>query len=107
MNTARRLNGVKKSHLVSWLCLSAMFQDVDQASKGIADVEAHHAPWLSYRTIFDLEPCVLHPPVNVRQVVYFYREVWHRRSRPAFGRHADLWRHTAIRCKGRDPPEIH
>jgi hypothetical protein len=37
-----------------------MFQDVDQASERVADEKARHAPWLSDRAIFDLQPCGLH-----------------------------------------------
>src|SRR5215831_415422 len=89
------------------LCSSAVFQNVDQAPERITDVEACHAPWLSHRTVFDFEPCRLHPPLDVRQVVDLYGEVGYCCSRPALGRHADLRGHTAFCCKGHDPPEVH
>src|SRR5262249_59633368 len=97
---------VKKRRVVP-LCSSAVFQDVDQAPERITDVEGSHAPWLSHRTVFDFEPCRLHPPVDVRQVVDLYGEVGYRCSRPALGRHADLRGHSAFGCKGHDPPEVH
>jgi hypothetical protein len=54
-----------------------MFQDVDQASERIADIEAPHVPRLGYWAVLDLEPCLLHPAVNIRQVVYLDRDVGH------------------------------
>src|SRR4051794_33902624 len=83
--------------------VSPMLQNVDQTFEGIADVEARHAPGLGHRTIFDLEPRGLHPPMNPGEVVHLDGKMGDRGSGPAFSRYADLWCNTAVRGESCDP----
>ena len=75
-----------------------MHQDVYESAKGVAHIEAAHAPGFTGGAIFDCDLGLLHALQGSVEIIDFDGEIGHRRTRAAFGRDANLGSREALKC---------